>query len=786
MDTRFLFTCAENIADILPASLRELDQFALWHYKQLEGDKKPRKIPINPADLNNCAKTNDPTTFGAFNLAHSIYHRRRFQVESFRDDGANVKTFNGIGFLLLIENGVVGLDWDGCVNPETGEIAPEVLGEVRSMNSYTEISPSGTGLRSFVFGKLPWKASKKNDHEMYQELRFLTVTGRHLPGTPTDISANQEAVDALHMKIFGPEPARKTADQTIHPEAPAIGDDGKLLDIARAAKNGDKFRRLYDDGDIAGYPSASEPRLALTGLLAFYCGPDPERINCLFRSSKLMCEKWDSKRGDTTIGGMTIEQALEGRTEFYEPPAASLTGIGDVNRTDLGSAKRLILAFGDDLRYLPASKAWYCYDGRRWLRDDTGEVRRKAHKTIEMIFDEAMKMDDEDRDAWVKFALLSEGEARINAMINEARWLEGVAIMPALLDADPYLLNVLNGTVDLRTGMLLPHDRNHLMTKIAPVVYDPAAKCPRWSAFLERVQPEAETRDFLRRSAGYSLTGITTAQVFFFLYGRGQNGKSVFIDILGELLGITDNGYWGKTKAETVMHIGKPQGGANNDLADLFGKRMISVSELDEGMRLNEGLIKDLTGDEAITARQLYEKNVTWKPTFKLWFYGNHKPEIRGTDGGIRRRPKMIPFKVIIPNEEKDEALKEKLKAELSGILNWAIVGCLEYQRDGLGSAPQVDEETEQFLTEMDVIGTFLDECCEKSATDLSASQFYEVYATWAKSNNEFVKTNKRFGMSLTDRGYLKERKTAGYFYLGVRLSAAGEKLAHHYSDGSF
>ena len=786
METNLLFTCAENIADIIPAALRELDQFAPWHFKQLEGDKKPRKIPNNPAAPQTWAKTNDPTTFGKFDLSLSLYERTRDRYKKFQgDDEIVVVPFNGIGFLLREENGLVGLDWDGCRDPETGEITQEILVEVLSMNSYAEISPSGTGIRCFVLGKLPWKAYKKDDHEMYQEKRFLTLTGHHLAGMPSDINANQEAIDTLHLKIFGPKPDEKRADQTVRPEVPGIADDNKLLDIARAAKNGDKFKRLYDDGDITGYGSDSEARLGLTSLLAFYCGPDPERIDRLFRMSKLMCEKWDSKRGDTTIGGMTIETALDGRTEFYKPPAASMTGFGDVNRTDLGMAKRLILAFRDDVRYLPTSKTWIHFDSTRWLRDDTGEVRRKAHKTIEMIFDEAMKMDDEDRDEWVKFALLSEGEARINAMINEARWLEGVAIMPTMLDADPYLLNVLNGTVDLRTGMLLPHDRNHLITKIAPVFYDAEAQCPRWLAFLERVQPEAETRDFLRRSAGYSLTGITTAQVFFFLYGRGQNGKSVFIEMLGELLGITDTGYWGKTKADTVMHIGKPQSGANNDLADLFGKRMISVSELEEGMRLNEGLIKDLTGDEAITARQLYEKNVTWKPTFKLWFYGNCKPEIRGTDGGIRRRPKMIPFKVIIPDDEKDDTLKEKLKAELSGILNWAIAGCLEYQRDGLGSARQVDEETEQFLTEMDVIGTFLDECCEKSATDLSASQFYEVYAAWAKSNNEFVKTNRKFGMSLTDRGYSKDRRTAGFFYLGVRLSAAGEKLARHYPDGS-
>ena len=770
----------------IPDALKVADQWLVWRrqkpisFGSPQGTEKPKeqakiKLTKVPYDAKPNltwwkADSTNPSSWSNFEQAVKCFHANSCTSEKLRQDAeAEASRFylDGIGRVLTLNDGLVAWDFDHCLNPETGEITPDVLKKVNALDSYTEVSPSGDGLRVFTRGTLPWKANKKGNYEAYATERYVTVTGNHREGTPPTVEERQEAISQVHGDIFGPEPDKKATGKAVRQDTPAIGDDAALLDIARAAKNGDKFKRLFDEGDLRDFGGdESVADMSLVSYLSFYSGPDPERIDRLFRASALMRDKWDSKRGDSTWGRETIERVLEGRTEFYTPPASGSVDYGETNMSDLGNARRLMEAFGDDLHYVPLWKSWVRYDGTRWGTDQTGAVRRKAHETIGLIFGEAALLEGEERKKLLSFALASESEARINAMVNEARWLEGVAIMPPVLDCDPFLLNVRNGTLDLQTVTLRPHDRKDMLTKMAPVMYDSEARCPLWLAFLKSVLPNPEMRRFIKRAVGMSLTGDVREQCFFFLYGNGKNGKSTFTEIIGALLG----DYWGKTKASTLMHKGKSEGGANNDVADLFGKRFISVSEIGEGQRLDEALIKDLAGDDAITARHLYQENVTFATTFKVWMYGNHKPSIQGTDNGIWRRVKLVPFTVQITEEECDPDIKAKLRAELPGILNWALRGCAEWLADGLGEPEEVTAATKEYREEMDALGTFIEDCCTKEPSLVGATKLYTKYREWCEDTGEYAKNQRKFGQALGERGFTKEKTRAGYMYLGLSL----------------
>jgi putative DNA primase/helicase len=356
-------------------------------------------------------------------------------------------------------------------------------------------------------------------------------------------------------------------------------------------------------------------------------------------------------------------------------------------------------------------------------------------------------------------------------MIDDARALPPIPILPDALDADPWLLNVANGTIDLRTGELRAHRREDLLTRLAPVEYDPDAQAPCWAAFLERIfAGDGELIGFLRRAVGYSLTGQTGEQVFFILHGTGANGKSTLLEALGAMLG----DYGAKTPTETLLI--KRSAGISNDVARLRGARLVTAVEAEDGQRLAESLVKQLTGGDTITARFLYQEAFEFAPTFKLWLATNHKPTIRGTDYAIWRRIRLIPFAVTIPEKEQDRTLPDKLKAELPGILAWAVRGCLEWQREGLGLPEAVKAATAAYQVEQDTLAAWLDACCILSPTATArAGQLYKNYRAWAEENGERPMTGHKFGRTLTERGFDKYKDRAGWAYVGLGVADSEE-----------
>lgn len=439
----------------------------------------------------------------------------------------------------------------------------------------------------------------------------------------------------------------------------------------------------------------------------------------------------------------------------------SATQLAD---TDLANLRRFIADHAADIRFTP-ERGWFVWDGRRWQADDLGTVMIKAKATALSIYDEIR--DSAAKDDLFRWAKRSQSARAIKDLVMLAQSEPAVTARLTDFDTDPWRLNVENGVINLKTGKLLPHRREDLHSRMVPVAYDETARCDRWMKFLADVTGErVELIDFLRRAVGYSLTGLTREQVMFFCFGLGANGKSVFLETVQAMLG----NYSINARSETIML--KREGGIPNDVARLAGARFVSINETADGQRINEPVLKDLTGQDTVTARFLHREFFDFQPAFKLWLRGNHKPQIRGTDLGIWRRIRLIPFTVTIPEAERDPDLIEKLRRELPGILRWAIEGAVAWHRDGLQPPAIVTQAVQEYRSEMDVLGQFIDErCTVRDHAQVTAKALYAAYKRWADQSGEHAVNLNRFGQAIAERGFAKTRTKTGYVYQGLELS---------------
>ncbi len=430
--------------------------------------------------------------------------------------------------------------------------------------------------------------------------------------------------------------------------------------------------------------------------------------------------------------------------------------------TDGGNARRLVAVCADDLRYCVPRKRWLVWDGRRWKEDDTLEVERRAKDIVQRMFEDASRLTSkEQRDRMLSWGRRSDSRGRYEAMVALARSEPGIPVLAEELDRDPWALNVLNGTLDLRTGELRPHRRGDLITKLAPVAYDSGVEPTRWFRFLERVVPDATDRAFLQRAIGYSLTGDTREEVLFLLDGRGANGKSTLLETICALLGD-----YAQAAPEGLLEAKRRDpSAASPDEARLPGKRFVTLIETSEGGQLRENSIKSLISGERRTARALYQDPFEFDPVAKFWVATNHLPIIRGSDEGIWRRLRRAPFEVHIPKDERDPHLKAKLRrrSELSGILNWAIAGLRAWRKEGLGEPRHVIRATKAYREEQDVFGSFLDECCDVGEGEWdTAATLYSTYVGWCERNRYRPMTQVSFGRKLRERGFRPRKQTHG------------------------
>src|SRR5829696_1168123 len=443
-------------------------------------------------------------------------------------------------------------------------------------------------------------------------------------------------------------------------------------------------------------------------------------------------------------------------------------------RTDLGNAERFVDAHRDRVLWCPARKAFLCWDGKRYAWDERGEVVKLAHATARNIFHEAADAEgEEEQRAITKWALASQNESRINAMLSQARPYLAVGMED--LDRDPWLINCQNGTLDLRTGRLKVHDPADRITKIVPVDYDSDAPAPRFEQFLQEALVDAALIKFLKRYSGYTLTGITRERLLAILYGFGKNGKTTLVELLHEVLG----DYARNTDVETLL-IKKYQG-VGNDVAALKGARFVSAAEVEKGRRLAESKVKQLTGRDPVTARFLFGENFDFKPEFKLWLSTNNKPVIQGTDDAIWDRIRLIPFMRRFDSSKADTKLPDKLRGELAGVFAWMVEGCLEWQEHGLEEPKTVTDATKQYREEMDTLASFLDEVCVIGPSHrVLAERLYQRYAMWCDKSGERKDPKKAFVARLEERGFERRRETAGvnkgrYIWLGIGFRSGDE-----------
>ena len=714
--------------NVIPEELIQFKQWVAW--KGFSKNGKMKKVPIDPA-TGKTAKVNDPSTWGSFDEA----------VACFKDQG-----LSGIGFVFTKDDPFVGIDFDKCFSGET--ILPEVEALVNELGSYTEISPSGNGLHTLIKGNLPEGGMRKGNIEIYDNLRFFTITGDMLPGSPQEIVEADEVLE----KLLEQHHKNKNVDSD-------------LIILERAFQENSKYRNLWE-GHYHGYLSHSEADLAFCRLLARHFNNQAD-IDRVFRKSGLFRSKWDERHSFSgmTYGQITIQKSLSQLPA--NTPQQTAKPNPSFNLTDIGNAERLAHYYRDKILYCHVWKKWLVWDGIKWADDDTGYLKILAKKTVRKIYEEARFVeDDSKRQAIARHALSSESNGRVKAMVSLAQ--SELPIQPDAFDKNKYLLNVKNGTIDLKTGILHPHKRENYITKVAPVVYDENAECPEWDRFLDRIMDGNENLiSFLQRAVGYSLSGDVSEQCLFIFWGAGANGKSTFLRTIGTLLG----DYSQHAATETILL--KKGGGIPNDLARMKGARFVTCSEAEAEHKLAENLIKQMTGDDLISARFLHQEWFEFEPEYKLFLGTNNRPIIKGDEHAIWRRIRLVPFNVIIPEAEKDIHLFEKLKNELSGILNWALKGAMDWQENRLGTPPEVIEATNEYRSDMDLIGGFIDECCvQESNVQVSSKILYQAYSNWCENSGEFQLKQNWFGRKLREKGF--ENKVLGSkrarYWLGLDL----------------
>lgn len=449
-------------------------------------------------------------------------------------------------------------------------------------------------------------------------------------------------------------------------------------------------------------------------------------------------------------------------------------------RSDVGNGRRLIKSHGQDMRYCEPWGKWLVWDGKRWKIDDVREVHRRAKCVADDIWVQwrAMKADISDDESskilqHVKYTSSAYGIAKC---LECASSEPNAQIVPPQLDSNPWLLNVDNGTVDLTNGELLPHRREDLLTKVSPTMFDAGVESPAWSKFLQDVFQDQTLIEYMQRLCGYWSTGVVREQMLPVFFGTGSNGKTTFLNAICNTLGSDF-----AMKAPAGFLMSKRNDSHPTDKADLFGKRIVVNSETDDGRRLDEAMVKEITGNERLRVRKMREDFWEFDPTHKCLLVTNHKPIIRGTDHGIWRRIRLIPFRTQFwnaargesgPEEFKqDETLEERLKSEQTGILTWIIRGCIEWNRDGEQTPECVNVETRDYRSSQDVLGSFIAERCDvASAFGVNATDLYKSYRSWADTNGEYIINQRKFGQAMTERGF-ERVKNSEVWYVGIRLT---------------
>lgn len=754
----------------VPEELRNLKQWGLFHLKYIPERKKNTKIPLN-AYNGERGKSNDPSTWSDFDTALR----------------ALTKYNQADGLAFYFANGYVGLDIDSIESDLQDYFAgsPETLITTfknLTKKTYMEISQSGKGIHAIFKGNIPGRHRRKGKYEMYQSGRFFALTGNTI-GSNKIQSLNHDEMKKLYEFLFGKDKIVNTDDYKEKPinNLPVSEIISRMLSSTR----GQRDKLFMYGGWEEFYPSQSEADLAFANDLAFWTGKDFHKMDEIFRNSSLIRDKWNEKHGATTYGIATLNKAINDTTNTFttdNTEAKDVYGFNQVSSKkkktaprswdDMGMAQRFLDRFPDNFLYSFTDKKWYVFNGSYWEQDNQGLVEKAADKVINDLKNESLVIqdgvdEDKARKAWQKFIKSERSRASKVNMVNEIKHL--VSVLHSQWDKEKMMLNTPSGYIDLTNGTLHDHDYKKMFTQETGVDFTEKVDCPQWLEFLDQTfNHDKEVIHFVQKAVGYSLTGSNSEQVMFIPYGNGRNGKSVFLNVFK----YTAGSYAKTMNAETIMQKrNNSSQGPSSDIARLESARLVISSEANEGDRLDESLIKQMTGGDTLVARYSYGSDFEFNPTFKLWMATNHMPNIHGTDEGIWRRLVIIPFNHTVKKENVDKNLEDKLKAESMGILKWTIDGAMMWQREGLNEPDSIRSAGKGYREEMDVIQAFVDENCQISPDfSVQASELFSAYRDWAdETNNWKGMSNTKFGREISKR-FKKTRKSSGIFYHGLDL----------------
>lgn len=762
----------------IPQELRNLKQWGLFELKWVEARKKNTKIPINPYD-GSAGKSNDPNTWSDFDTAMRALNE--------------VERADGLAFYFA--NGYVGLDIDhidsNLEDWREGDNDPNnLVNKFQDLtdNTYMEVSQSGTGIHAIFKGKIPGKRRRKGNYEMYQTGRFFALTGNNIIPDPTIKSMSDDEMKTLYEFLFG-----KDNVVQLHSESDNITPvDLSVVEIIKRAENsaktGTRFTMFMKGGWEQFYSSHSEADMAFANDLAFWTGRDFHKMDTIFRNSSLMREKFDEKHGAVTYGTSLLNKAINETQNIYNPESdsqdseSSYTFSFNEDKTkkimprswdDQGRGLRMRDQFATVLKFNAVDKKWFFFNGSYWQEDiGNQKVELAAERVANSIKTEKPELkfstktdNDKAMNEWYRFQKDSRSHMAKMHMIDEFK--KYVIVKHGEFDKEDMLLNTESGYVDLSNGELHDHDIDKNFSHQTLAEYSDNVDAPLWDKFLNQIfNNDEELIHYVQKAIGYSFTGSVDEQCLFILNGRGRNGKSVFSNVVSDVAG----NYAKQMNVQTIVAKKNQSGSANSDIARLEGARIVTSSELNEGDRFDESLVKQLTGGDKILARFLYGSEFEYKPKFKIWMATNHLPIIRGTDDGIWRRIKIIPFNIQIPKEKVDKKLEYKLKAEYTGILNWIVQGAIMWQQEGLEDPEAVRQVIENYRAEMDPLDAFLEECCTTGQNySIKARDMYDAYHEWAKESEEYKMSLNKFGREMSKK-LLRVKKRDGWHYVGLKL----------------
>jgi putative DNA primase/helicase len=708
--------CACNRVDpiIWPALGAYASQplWVVWRYERPEPGADLTKVPYQAARPARQAKNNDSSTWCDLATALRTYTLTR--------------AFDGIGINILGSN-ICAFDIDGCRNPENGLLHPWAQQLVERAQTYAEVTPSCRGIRIIGRGSGPkvHRTKLKVDDgvkcEAYRGAeRYITVTGNVLPGAPQVLND----IGALIDEVVAELDSRSAGDSDEGESAPTEG-TAKLPPMLESLLH---IPNLGAQRPHGGYLTRSELMFAFVTAALRARVSNPAIATACLDSARRGCAIYEHCKDKG--GREYVERQIKRARKMIREAGSEMM-------TDLGNARRLVRLHGGDLRYVHAWHSWVAWETNRWRRDGDGTALRMAKATVEEMFAEAAQIADEARRTAMRtFAIKSQSAQRLEAMVKLATTEIQVVLAADKIDADPYLLGLENGVVDLRKVEFREARRDDYVTKAAGTAFDARAECPEWEAFLSKIFPKGD-------------------RLMFVLWGVGSNGKSTFRETVFSLLGDYAVG-----SDASLLIANKNAGGATPDVARLHGRRLITINETEQHSRLNEARVKFITGHDTITARNLYEEPFDFAPTHKTFLTTNHKPIVRGTDEGIWRRLHLLPFTHIIPVEERDRHFRQKkLMPEMPGILNWALEGLKAYWRDGLNPPQEVLSATQEYRDDMDIVGQWIEErCCRNPASVEKVAGLHRDYEQWSRGEIGFSMTVVAFGRELSDRGFVRTR----------------------------